>query len=387
MTFSVTGKQDSTAALEALPVSTRADLKRFIRVPWTLYADDPYWIPPLLAERMLHLSPKNPYFQHASWQAWIAYRGGRAVGRISAQVDRLRLDTFADATGSFGLIEAENDPGIFELLLGTAGDWLASQGIKRMQGPFNLSINQECGLLVEGFDSPPFVMMGHAKPWYATNLEMLGFVKAQDLLAYRVDKHFTVSPAMKKLTGKNTAQIHTRPLRREHLKSELDTLRDLFNDAWSQNWGFVPFTEAEFDDLGQTLVYLVDREYIQIAEMDGQAAAMVVALPNLNEAARDLNGRLLPLGWLKLIWRIKRHRLKTARVTLMGIRKQYQNSPKGAALAYAVIDAAQRALIRNGVEEVEMSWILENNRSMRHILHALGSDAYKRYRIYQKELD
>ena len=176
------------------------------------------------------------------------------------------------------------------------------------------------------------------------------------------------------------------PLRRTHLKQDIATLRDLFNDAWANNWGFVPFTEEEFDELGRTLVHLVDHDLIQVAAVDGKPAAMIVALPNLNEAARDLDGRLLPLGWLKLLWRLKRHKLKTARVTLMGVRQEYQTSRLGMALAYNVINAVRLALITKGVDEVEMSWILENNKNMRHILESLGGVPYKRYRIYEKQI-
>ena len=370
-----------------LPVRNRKDLDRFIRVPWTIYADDPCWVAPLLVERKEHLSPKNPYFEHARWQAWVAYRNGRPVGRISAQVDRLRLDKFRDATGLFGFLEATDDPATFRLLLETACGWLREQGMKRVQGPFNLSINDECGLLVEGFDTPPSVMMGHARPYYADRIEALGYSKAKDLLAYRVVlKSITLPGVMQKLAARFSKRISTRPIRRSHLKEDLVTLRDLFNDAWADNWGFTPFTVAEFEHLGKTLAQLIDLDFIQIASLDGEPAAMIVALPNLNEAARDLNGRLLPLGWMKLLWRLKRHKLRTARVTLMGVRRSCQKSRVGVALAQATIDAVHISLIERGFEEAEMSWILEDNADMRNIIESLGGEPYKRYRIYQRDL-
>ena len=370
-----------------LPVRNRKDLDRFIRVPWTIYADDPCWVAPLLVERKEHLSPKNPYFEHARWQAWVAYRNGRPVGRISAQVDRLRLDKFRDATGLFGFLEATDDPATFRLLLETACGWLREQGMKRVQGPFNLSINDECGLLVEGFDTPPSVMMGHARPYYADRIEALGYSKAKDLLAYRVVlKSIALPGVMQKLAARFSKRISTRPIRRSHLKEDLATLRDLFNDAWADNWGFTPFTVAEFEHLGKTLAQLIDLDFIQIASLDGEPAAMIVALPNLNEAARDLNGRLLPLGWMKLLWRLKRHKLRTARVTLMGVRRSCQKSRVGVALAQATIDAVHISLIERGFEEAEMSWILEDNADMRNIIESLGGEPYKRYRIYQRDL-
>ena len=379
-------KHDPAGELSILPVRNRQDLKRFIRVPWSIYAGDRYWVPPLLFERKEHLSAKNPWFRHAKWQAWVAFRKGKPVGRISAQVDQLHLERFRDDTGFFGFLEASDDPDIFRLLLETACDWLRKQGIKRVRGPFNLSINDECGLLVEGFDTPPSVMMGHARPYYADRIEALGYSKVRDLLAYWVHPDFVVPRGMDRLISKKPERITVSPLRRSHLQEDLVVLRDLFNDAWENNWGFVPFTPEEFDELGRTLVHLVDEDYIQIASVDGKPAAMVVALPNLNEAARDLNGRLLPLGWLKLLWRLKRHKLRSGRATLMGVRQEYQNSTLGMALAYTVIDAVRHPLIRNGIKEVELSWILEDNTNMRHILQSIGGEAYKRYRIYQKDI-
>ena len=379
-------KHDHPDEVCILPVRNRKDLKRFIQVPWSIYAGDPCWIPPLIFERKMHLSAKNPYFKHAKWQAWVALRKGKPVGRISAQVDQLRLEKFQDGTGFFGFLEAIDDPDTFRLLLETACDWLREQGMKRVQGPFNFSINDECGLLVEGFDTPPSVMMGHARPYYAGRIEALGYSKAKDLLAYRLDTDFVVPRAMKRLTAKSSERITVSPLRRTHVKEDLVILRELFNDAWANNWGFVPFTREEFDELGRTLVHLVAEDFIQIAAVDGKPAAMTVVLPNLNEAARDLDGQLLPLGWLKLLWRLKRHKLRTARITLMGVRQEYQNSTLGIALAYRVMDAVRSPAAAQGIEEVEMSWVLEDNSSMRHIIKTLGGDPYKRYRIYQKDI-
>ena len=379
-------KHEHPGELSILPVRNRKDLKRFIKVPWSIYAGDHCWIPPLLFERKEHLSAKNPYFRHAKWQAWVAFRDDKPVGRISAQVDQLRLDRFQDDTGLFGFLEAIDDPEVFRLLLETACDWLRENGMKRVQGPFNFSINDECGLLVDGFDRPPSVMMGHARPYYADRIDALGYNKAKDLLAYSLDMDFALPRAMSRLIERSADQLTVSPLRRTHLKEELATLRDLFNDSWANNWGFVPFTREEFDELGRNLAHLVDADLIQVAAVDGKPAAMIVALPNLNEAARDLDGRLLPLGWLKLLWRLKRHKLKTARVTLMGVRREYQTSRLGMALAYKVINAVRLALINKGVDEVEMSWILEDNNNMRHVLESLGGVPYKRYRIYEKDI-
>lgn len=372
--------------IQIVPVTTRRELKSFIRLPWSIYATDPNWIPPLLLERRQHLSKKNPYFEHAEWRSWLAWRQHRLVGRISAQVDRLHLELHQDATGFFGMLEAVDDPTVFHALLTTAENWLRAQGLRRVLGPFNLSINDECGLLVEGFETPPAVMMGHAHPYYAGRLEEQGYVKAKDLLAYEIGDDFVMSRAMEVVVRKAANRVRLRPLDRSKLEQDLVLLRDIFNDSWSQNWNFVPFTEAEFRHMGRDLARLLPDDFVQIAEVDGVPAAMAVLMPNLNEIIRDLNGRLLPFGWLKLLWRLKRAYPRTARVPLLGVRKRYQQSMLGAALSVLIIEGMRVAGKKRGIKEVELSWILEDNMKMRRLIEELGGTIYKRYRVYQKEL-
>jgi hypothetical protein len=372
--------------LEVVPVKGSKALKAFIKVPWTLYAQDPAWVPPLFLERWQHFSARNPYFAHAKHQFWVACRNKRPVGRISAQIDQLHLERYRNATGFFGLLEGEDDAEVFHALLDTAETWLRSRGMGQVMGPFSLSINQECGLLVDGFDSPPSIMMGHALPYYAVRLEEAGYKKEQDMLAYHLDANFSLSPAMRAVIAKAGKQVRVRAMNRSRFKEELQVLRDIFEDAWANNWGFVPFTEAEFNHLGDSLKLLVDDDFVQIAEVDGVPAAMIVGLPNVNEIIRDLNGRLFPVGWLKVLWRLKVRFPKSARVALMGVRRQYQDSLLGAALAFTIIDAVRPPGVRKGVEEVELSWILEDNTRMRHMIEALGGVAYKRYRIYGRTL-
>ena len=375
-----------THDLTICEVTDRKQLSRFIRFPRSLYRDDPNWVCPLYFEQKERFTSKNPYFRHARWQAWLALRGDRPVGRISAQIDELHLEKFQDSTGHFGCLEAEDDPRVFEALFETAESWLREQGMRRITGPFNLSINEECGLLVEGFDTPPSIMMGHARPYYARQVEAAGYTGAKDLLAYYIAPDFEAPRIMTRLAGKAAHQVKVRRLRRKQLKQELEVLRDIFNDAWFNNWGFVPFTEAEFADIGELLTLLVDDDFVQIAEIDDRPVAMMVVLPNINEIIRDLNGRLLPFGWLRLLWRLKVRYPTTARVPLMGVRREYQHTRLGPALAFMVIDAARQGAIRRGIRGVEMSWILEDNAGMRNIIETLGGRAYKRYRIYAKEL-
>ena len=379
-------KQFTSDALTVRPVMSYKDMGDFIDVPWRIYADDPMWIPPLRLERRFHFSKYNPFLQHGEWQAWVAYRHHQPVGRISAQIDTLHRQRYGDDTGHFGLLECINDQDVFTALMLHAEAWLAARHTRHITGPFNLSINQECGILVDGYDTPPSVMMPHTARWYPQLLESHDFFPAKDLLAYKIAVDFDPPPVMQRLIERHADQIRVRPLNRNQFAAEMEVLRDIFNDAWSENWGFVPFTEAEFAELGNSLKYLVSDEYIQIAEVDGQPAAFMAALPNLNEVLAELNGRLLPFGWLKLIKKLKRHEIKTARIPLMGVRRQYHNTTLGMALACAVIEAPKKIGIAHGIREVELSWILEDNKSMRGILQNIGSEEYKRYRIYGKTL-
>jgi GNAT superfamily N-acetyltransferase len=351
-----------------------------------VYIDDPAWIPHLLLERQEQFSGHHPYFAHARCCFWLAYRGVKPVGRISAQIDALHEARYQDATGFFGLLEAEDEAETFHALLSTAEKWLRDQGMQRIRGPFNLSINQECGLLVEGYDTPPMIMMGHARPYYADRLAAEGYQGVKDLLAYRIATQFTPPALMQTVLNRVEGVARIRPLRRSCLNEELAVLREIYEDAWSANWDFIPFTEEEFRHLGRSLRLLVDDEYVQIAEVDGAPAAMIVAFPNVNEAIADLDGRLLPFGWLKLLWRLKVKHPKTARVALMGVRKRFQGTALGTALAFMLIDAVRSHGIRRGVQTVELSWILEDNTPMRNMLAMIGGVPYKRYCIYEKAL-
>jgi len=373
-------------SIRIVTVSNSRDIRRFIRVPWSVYADDLAWVPHLLLERREQFSPRNPYFTHARCCLWLAYRGTRPVGRISAQIDELHEERYRDATGFFGFLEAENEAGTFHELLSTAEGWLREQGMLQVRGPFNFSINQECGLLVDGYDTPPMIMMGHSRPYYSARLSDEGYLGVKDLLAYRLPTDFTPPDLMKAVLHKAAGCARVRPMRRSRLNEDLEIIKDIFEDAWSTNWGFIPFSKDEVRHLGYTLRLLVDDDAVQIAEVDGVPAAMIVALPNLNEAIRDLQGRLLPFGWLKLLWRLKVKSLKTARVVLMGVRKSFQRSPLGAALGFLLIDAVRGYGVRRGVQEVELSWILEDNMPMRNIITMVGGVLYKRYRIYEKSL-
>ena len=375
---------DTAISLEV--VTQPGQLRQFLALPHRIYASDPAWIAPLNFMKKEQLSAANHFFDHARWRAWVAYRNGVPVGRITAQIDEMHLLQHGDDAGYFGMLEADDDPAVFAALFGAAEDWLRSEGMRQVRGPFNLHVNEEVGLLVDGFTTPPYMLMGHAQPYYGAAVEAGGYLPAKDLLAYHIRPDFEAPRVMEKLANRVSGRVKLRPVRRKQLLEDAAIMRDIFNDAWQNNWGFVPLAEAEWADTVKTMMKLMPAEYIQIAEYDDEPVAFIVALPNLNEAARDLNGKLLPFGWLKLLWRLKVRHPQTARVPLMGVRQSFQHSRLGPTLAFMVIDAVRKELHARGVKDVEMGWILEDNAGMRNIIETIGGEAYKRYRVYQKEL-
>lgn len=380
----------STGALRIEKVEGKAALERFIRVPWRLFKDDPHWVPPLLIERRGHLDPKqNPYFDHARISMWLACRGDVTVGRISAQIDQNYLAHHNDQTGQFGFMDAEDDPEAWKALTETAEGWLRDNGIKRVVGPFSLSINDEAGLLVDGFDSPPFVMMGHAHRYYQPRLEEQGYRQVQDLIAYGYDPQKPLEKSVDNLLKRlmRDPEVRIRSLDMSRYDDDIRIVLDIFNDAWSDNWGFVPFTERELLHVAKELKPLIRPELVVIVEIGGEAVAMGVAFPNLNEAIADLNGELLPFGWAKLLWRLKVKRLKTVRLALMGVVKKYRNTALGSGLGFAIIGKIRENSRAFGVTGAELGWVLEDNPHMCRMIEAVGGYRQKLYRVYEKDLD
>jgi hypothetical protein len=382
-------RKETSGTLVIEPVTDRAGLRRFLKAPWPIYVDDPCWVPPLLFERLEHLDPrKNPYFDQAETAFWTARRGTASVGRISAQVNRAHLERHGDNTGHFGFLEGIDDAEVFAALLETAEGWLRERGLAHVVGPFSLSINDESGLLIEGFETPPYLMMGHARPYYARQLEAQGYRKAKDLIAFTSDMTAAPPPVvtatLAKLRGK--ANVNLRHLNMAHYRREIETIVDIFNDAWAENWGFIPMSPAEAAFLAKNLKPLITPEFVAIAEVGGEPAAIAVTLPNVNEAIADLDGRLLPFGWAKLLWRLKVKGTRTGRMPLMGVRRRYQNGPLGLALALGVIDAVRQYHQARGTKCGELSWVFEDNRPVRRIIEILGAKPHKTYRLYQKDL-
>ena len=373
--------------VDIVPVDSKAMLRRFIRLPERLHRDDPAYIAPLHMEREEALTAKNPFFAHAEARFWLACRNGRDVGRISAQIDRLAQSLQPDAPGLFGLLAAEDEPEIFAALLGTAENWLRGQGMKTMQGPFSLNINEETGLLVDGFSTPPMLLMPHDKPYIAARLEALGLRKAKDVYAYLYDVRADLPASVRRLLSRPLPpEITVRRMDMKRLAEEIRNVTGIFNDAWSRNWGFTPLTEAETDYLAKSLRPLLDPRLTSLVERNGEPVGFMICLPNLNEAIRGLNGRLLPFGWAKLLWRLKVAGVKTGRVPLMGVRRAAAQDMIGRLLPFLMIDMVRGEGVKLGYQQIELSWILEDNQPMRRINESLGAIPYKTYRVYQKAL-
>ena len=363
-------------------------MARFIRLPNRLNAHDPNYIAPLTMERRQALSPAtNPYFDHAEVQLWLARRGGRDVGRISAQIDRLAPSDGGAPIGHFGLIAAEDDAEVFAILLRTAEDWLRERGCARALGPMNLSVNEEVGLLIDGFDTPPMVMMGHDPRYAGRQVEAQGYAKAKDVHAYLCRSiNELPEPVLRRARRTPPKGVALRCLDMKNYDAEVATLTRILNDAWAGNWGFTPTTEAETRALAKALKSVIDPRLVWFAEIDGEPAGVIVYLPNVNEAIRDLGGRLLPFGWVKLLWRLKVARVKSVRVPLMGVSRKFHRDRRGQLLPFLMIDAGATKACALGYERFELSWVLEDNMPMRRISESIGASIYKTYRLYEKTL-
>lgn len=377
-----------TRRVEIVDVRGKAAMTRFIRLPARLHRDDPMWVQPLEMERRLALSPdSNPYFQHSEVRFWIARCEGRDAGRISAQLDRLAPPSTAGPVGHFGLLAAENDPALVRALLRAAESWLRARGAAEIVGPFSLSINEEAGLLVEGFQRPPMLMMGHDRPWLGPLVEQAGYAGAKDLYAYSCDSAAPLPRGAAAMAARALPpQIRIRPLDKRRYRHEIAAATRIFNDAWADNWGFVPLTEAEMAHMAAQMKPLVDERLVWIAEVAGEPVGFIVCLPNLNEAIAGLGGRLLPAGWLKLLWRLKVRGLATARIPLMGIRRDHARTLLGSLIAVHLIAAVRREAGRLGYRRIELSWVLDDNQAVRRVAEAFAGAPDKVYRLYRKRL-
>jgi hypothetical protein len=366
-----------------------ADRKAFVDVAYALNRDDPNWVPPLKTEAHGLIDPRtNPWFEHAEARLFLAERDGEPVGRISAQVDSLVQQHMGQGTGQWGMLEAVDEE-VARALLHRAESWLRGRDMTRALGPFSLSIWDEPGLLVQGHDHPPTVMMGHDKAEYQGWVESHGYVGVRDLYTYDVDLTKPLPPIVDRIvgSGEKNPRIRIRTVDKSRFDEEARLLLGILNDAWSDNWGYIPLTESEIAYAGKKLKPIVFEDLIRVAEVDGEPVAFMMTLPDLNEFTRDLNGRLFPFGWAKLLWRLRAPQPKTMRVPLMGVVKRLQSSRLAAQLAFMLVEFIRRdALTRYGTERGEFGWILESNGPMVSMAEAIEAKINRVYRIYEKRL-
>jgi hypothetical protein len=376
------------------PVLTKADRKAFVDLPFRLYADHPNWVPPLKDEVMGLITPgKNPWLEHGELQLFLAEQGGRVVGRISAHIDYLALQQpveqgMGPGTGFWGLFEAESAE-IAASLIGVAEDWLRARGTIRVIGPISLAMWDEPGLLIKGHDHPATVMMGYHKAAYEPWIEALGYRGVEDLFTYRlrIDQGFPELTNRIVAMGEKNDRIRIRKVDKSRFDVEAALILGILNDAWSNNWGFVPFTAAEVAYAGKKLKPIVFEDLIRIAEVDGEPVAFLMTIPDLNEKLIDFGGALLPFNWAKLLWWLRAPKVRTMRVPLMGVVKKLQSTRMASQLAFMMIEFIRRdAVAHFGATHGEFGWVLASNGPMRSVGEAVGGEVNKVYRIYQKNL-
>jgi GNAT superfamily N-acetyltransferase len=371
------------------PVRSKGERRTFIELPFRLYRGDPFWVPPIKADVAEMLDPRrHPFHQHAEVELFLAYAGsdaipteGRVVGRIAAVHNRLHLEVHQEPVGFFGFFECENDPEVAAALFDAAGAWLRQRGLAVMRGPASPSLNEEAGLLVQGFGSPPVLMMPYNPAWYADLIEGCGFRKAKDLLAYY--RGHAAQPERLVRMAEALAKRHritVRGMDKRRFWDEVERIRTIYNSAWEKNWGFVPMTEAEFTHLAKKMKPVVDPDLVAFAEVDGTLAGFALGIPDLNRALKHADGSLWPLGWAKVLWHSRK--IDTFRVLTLGVLEEYRKT--GAAeMMYLYL---LRTGPPKGITKGEFSWILEDNAPMRAGLEKLGAEVYKVYRLYDRDL-
>ena len=366
------------------PVETRSQQQRFIRLPWRIYADDHCWIPPVIMSQQELLGfRKHPFYERSKSQSFLATRGGRDVGRITAIVNAGHIDRYKEQRGFFGFFECDEDTAASRALFQAAGDWLHAQGMTCIRGPANPSLNYECGLLIEGFDTPPFFMMTHNRPWYAQLVEDAGFGKIEDMFAFWGEtsmlggldpKLVTMVEGVKERFG-----VTIRPLDRRRFADEVRTFLHIYNESLGGTWGFVPLTSGEIDHMAASLKYLIEPELTLVAEVDGKPVGAVFCLLDYNPRIKAIDGRLFPFGFLRLLWNKKA--IKRLRAISTNVVPEYQAWGIGLVL----MNGLYERFMKWGLREVEFSWVLESNYLSRRTLERGGALVTKKYRMYQDD--
>ncbi|QMW23891.1 N-acetyltransferase [Sandaracinobacteroides saxicola] len=372
------------------PVLSGADRKAFVDLAWRIYGDDPAWVPPLKSEvhGLIAERGSNPWFEHGEAAFWLAERDGVPVGRVSAQVDRL-VQERRPGLGQWGFFDYVDDPSVGAALIATAEAWLRGKGMTIAQGPLSLGIWDEPGLLVSGFDTRPTVMMGHHRAWFERDVLAAGYRGVRDLHAWELDISKPFPPLVQRIVaaGEKGGRIRIREIDKARFAQEAALVLSILNEAWSENWGFVPLTDAEVAYVGKKLKPIVFADLVRIAEYDGEPVAFMITLPDVNELTADLDGRLFPFGWAKLLWRLRKPKVSRMRVPLMGVRTHLQGTRAASMMAFMMIEYIRRASVANyGATRGEIGWILEDNEPMRSIAKAIDSEISRTYRIFEKPL-
>jgi GNAT superfamily N-acetyltransferase len=371
------------------PIQSRSERKEFVLFPWKVYRGDPNWVPPLISDVMKMLDPHHhPFHEHAEVQCFLARRGGggpgagQVLGRIAAIVNRAHNEFQGERTGFFGFFDVLPDPRIPPFLLRAAADWLKERGMERMRGPANFSSNEEWGLLVDGFDRPPMVMMTYNPPAYAGYLEDFGLVKAKDLVAYYMEGD-APPERLTRLADRieKSVNVRVRSLDKSRFREEVEKVREVYNSAWEKNWGFVPMTPAEIDHMAKELKPVFDPELILFAEVDGKPIGFAMALPDLNQALKKANGHLYPFGLVKML--LAARKIHALRVLTLGLVKEYRRKGIDTLMYLRLFQNG----LKRGHRAGEFSWILEDNLPMRQALDNMGARVYKTYRLYDYPLN
>lgn len=380
------------APIEIVRARDAAAMKAFIGLPYDLYRGDPAWRAPLRFMQADVFDPqKNPGLARIEPVYWLARSGGKTVGRCASFLNHAHLETHGDRTGHFGFLDTDPAfPDALPALMQAAEGWLRAQGMAHVCGPYNFSVNEECGLLVDGFDTPQMMLMPHGRPDYKASLEALGYGKAMDTYAFlgnTVDG-YPRPPIVQKMQAlvEKSDSLVIRPMRRNAFEEEITLAMDIFNDAWANNWGFVPFSDAQVQHMASELKLVIEPDGFWFGEVDGVAKGFILMVPNINEAARDLDGRLFPFGFARFLWRLKVSGVKSARIPLMGIRQDIQKKRAGTALMLSLFETCYAAMRPHGIHDVEMSWILEGNVDVQNMILLSGARIYKTYRFYTKPL-
>jgi len=366
------------------PVKGFGALREFVALPFRLHAGTP-WVPPLKIERYAFLSRRmNPYFKHGEAEYFLARRNGKVVGRITAQIDRAFNEYHGNRWGMFGFLEFEDDQELLDSLLETAAGWLQQRGCDRMVGPMDFQLNDESGVLIEGFERAPLIRQPWHPPYYQERCEAAGLVKAMDLYSYWLDvaDRGTVHPVLPEVAERARTKygITIRKMSRRHLRRDMDEFAKVYNAAWSQNWGFVPYSKEDLDELARTYQLVYSRDWFMVAEIDGETVAMAISIPDINQVLSKMNGRLLPFGWWHYLNR--RRNMDGVRVGFLGVMPEHQHTGAAALLYMDHYDMAEKTPQSWG----EPGFILENNHSMNRGLEAMGAKVVKRYRVYERVL-